>query len=197
VNKRTAHHYWRKSRLLKPWYFLILAAAFGIICVFALRSNYQHMVTLRNDVYTADKNNGNVTAALNNLRSYVYAHMNTSLATSDGVYPPIQLQYTYDRLVQAESAQVSATNQQLYTQAQAYCQQQDPVDFSGRNRVPCIENFVNSHGVKIQTIPDSLYKFDFVTPKWSPDLAGWSIVLAVVSVLLAVLLFVVQRWVRS
>jgi hypothetical protein len=155
------------------------------------------MVTLRSAVYTADQNNTDITTALNNLRTYVYAHMNTNLATSDGVYPPVQLKYTYDRLVKAESDRVAQANSQLYTQAQAYCQQQNSVDFSGRNRVPCITNYVNAHGIKTQPVPDALYKFDFVSPTWSPDLAGWSMVFAGLCLVIGVILFALRRWVKS
>ena len=197
VNKRMAHHYWRKFKLLQPWYFFAVALVLGAICVISLRNNYEHMVTLRNAVYEADKNNGDVTKALNNLRMYVYGHMNTNLSTSDGVYPPIQLKYTYDRLVTAESNRVAQANSQLYTQAQIYCQQVNSTDFSGRNRVPCITDYVNNHGIKQQPIPDALYKFDFVSPKWSPDTAGWSMVLAVLCGAAGGVLFAVRRWVNS
>lgn len=152
------------------------------------------MAQLRTEVYAADKNNGDVAGALNKLRSYVYAHMNTSLATNNGVYPPIQLSHTYDRLVQAESARAASVNSQVYTQAQAYCEQQNSVDFSGRNRVPCIDNYVSTHGVKAQAIPDALYKFDFVSPKWSPDLAGWSLLLTALSLSVGTALLVFKRW---
>ena len=197
MNKRHLHHYWRKFRVLKPWYFLLVATIFGVISIVALRGNYQHMTVLRDTVYSADKDNGDVAKALNELRSYVYTHMNTNLATSDGVYPPIQLKYTYDRLVTAESARVAAANTQLYTQAQAYCQQQNSTDFSGRNRVPCISQYVSSHGAKPQAVPDALYKFNFASPRWSPDLAGWSIVITLVSLSLATVLIVTNRWFKA
>lgn len=196
MNKRHLHHLWRRFRVLKPWYFLIIAAVAIPICVTALRNNYQHMVKLREAVYTADEHNGDVATALNNLRNYVYAHMNTNLSTgSTGVYPPIQLKYTYDRLVQAQGTNTAAQNTRIYTEAQAYCEQQNSADFSGRNRVPCIENYVSTHTPsKLTTIPDSLYKFNFVSPTWSPDLAGWSMFVAVTSVVAAAFLFVLQRW---
>lgn len=196
MNRRRLHHFWRTFRHVSPWYFLALALVSGTVAVLALRSNNQHMVKLRDAVYQADKNNSDVTAALNNLRLYVYAHMNTNLTTADGVYPPIQLKYTYDRLVQAESDQVAAANKQVYTDAQHYCEQQDSVDFSGHNRVPCIENYVNIHGAKTQSIPAGLYKFDFVSPTWSPDLAGWSLVVTVLSLLLFAVLFLIRLWVK-
>lgn len=195
MNKRHLHHLWRRFRVLKPWYFLVVAAIFLPIAITSLRSNYQHMVKLRDAVYTADKGNGDVATALNALRNYVYGHMNTDLTSGNtGVYPPIQLKYTYDRLVQAQGDQAAAENTRLYTEAQAYCEQQNSTDFSGRNRVPCIENYVSTHTTKGAAIPEGLYKFNFVSPTWSPDLAGWSLVITGISLFLAAFLFVLQRW---
>lgn len=197
MNKQYLHHVWTKFRGLNPWYFVALMVISGVVCTVALRSNNQHMIKLRSAVYAADKNNGDVTTALNDLRSYVNGHMNTNLATPDGVYPPIQLKYTYDRLVQAESQQVASTNSVLYTQAEDYCQQQIPNGFSGRYRVPCVMQYVNNHGLHTATIPESLYQFNFATPVWSPDLAGWSLVVTVLSFILALLLFVLRLFKRK
>lgn len=198
MDKRTLHHLWTKLRLLKPWYFLVLAVVSGVICIFALRANNEQMIKLRDAVYTADQNNGNTQAALQTLQAYVTAHMNTNLSAGpDPVYPPIQLKYTYDRLVQAQSAALAQGNTQLYTSAQHFCEQQNPVDFSGHNRVPCIEQYVQSHGAaSLPPIPDALYKFDFISPAWSPDLAGWSMLVAVLSLLLFAITFAVDKWFR-
>ena len=139
MDKRHWHHIWTKLRWLRPWYFLVLAVISGFICVNALRANNEQMITLRDAVYAADKNNTDVAGALKTLQSYVTAHMNTDLsAVPNAVYPPIQLKYTYDRLVQAQTTAAETANTQLYTDAQTYCQQQNSTDFSGRNRVPCI-----------------------------------------------------------
>jgi hypothetical protein len=158
---------------------LVLFIASSLVSLVALRHNNQTMVKLRGAVYTADKNNANVNGALNNLRAYVYAHMNTNL-TSDGnsIYPPIQLKYTYQRLQAAAQASVDASNSQIYTDAEIYCQQQDSTDFSGHNRVPCVTQYVTTHGASAQAIPTALYEFDFISPSWSPDLAGWSLVVS-------------------
>ena len=198
MNKRHLHHVWRTFRLIKPWYFLVLAVIFGLIAVVALRANNQHMAQLRQAVYTADKENGDVQGTLNDLQAYVTAHMNTSLTTGNtAVYPPIQLQYTYQRLVQAQSAAQQSANSDLYTQAQNYCQALNSKDFSGRNRVPCIEQYVTSHStVKLAPIPDDLYKFSFASPKWSPDFAGWSLVVAVLSWIVAGAVLVGRLWLK-
>lgn len=198
MNKRYLHHVWTKLRAVKPWYFLALTVVLGTVCLFALRHNNERMVVLRDAVYAADKNNGDVNGALRNLRTYVYAHMNTSLASGpNAVYPPIQLKYTYERAQAAAEQQLAQTNQSLYNDAQHYCEAQDSVDFSGRNRVPCIEDYVLKHGATLTAIPDALYKFDFVSAKWSPDLAGWTLVLTLVSAAGFVLSAVYHWWAKK
>ena len=166
---------------IKPLPLLIGATVISFsICAFSLRANNEHMVQLRQAVYAADDKGAGVQPALNSLQAYVTSHMNTKLdAGSSAVYPPIQLKSTYDRLIQARSDKLSQTNTQTYNDAQKYCEQQNSTDFSGRNRVPCIEQYVQSHGVQLANIPDALYKFSFVSPVWSPDLAGWSFFITV------------------
>lgn len=193
MDKRHLHHYWRRFHWIRPWYFLIIAVVSTVICVFSLRANNEHMIVLRDAVYAADKNNGDVTTALKNLQSYVTTHMNTELSAGpNAVYPPIQLKYTYDRLVKQQSDQIAAANSQLYTEAQAYCEAQNHTDFSGHNRVPCIEQYVLSHTQQSVTISDALYKFAFVSPVWSADRAGWTMVAAGLSAILFVATFIID-----
>ncbi|MEO8104970.1 MAG: hypothetical protein ABI602_01400 [Candidatus Saccharibacteria bacterium] len=185
MNKKKLHHYWTRWRAVKPAYFFIAALLCSGLSAVALRDNNQHMIGLRDAVYTADQDNGDVQGALGALQAYVVAHMNTNLSAGpQAVHPPIQLKYTYDRLVAAQGAAVTAHNTQIYNDAQHYCEQQNSSDFSGRNRVPCIEQYVQSHGGKLTIVPDALYKFDFIAPVWSPDVAGWSLVAAALSSLL-------------
>lgn len=176
MDKKQLHHLWTKIRPIKVWYLVVLFLISSAVCVFALRSNNLKMIELRQQVYEADEKGGDVEGALQRLRAYVYGHMNTNLSSGENpVYPPIQLKHTYQRLQQAEKARVSDENAKIYTDAQHYCEQQNSRDFSGRNRVPCIEQYVSEHGEKARTIPDALYKFDFVSPTWSPDLAGFAL----------------------
>lgn len=197
MDKRQAHHIWVKFRWLKPIYFLVLALLSGYVCVMALRANNAHMDELRRAVYTADANDTDVQAPLKELQAYVTTHMNTDLATSTSVYPPIQLKHTYERLIKARSDAAAAANSQLYSDAQRFCEQQNSTDFSGRNRVPCIEQYVQSHNPqKPEPVPDALYKFSFASPRWSPDLAGWSLVAAVLFGLLFVMSLVAKQLLR-
>lgn len=195
MDKKQLHHLWTKIRPVKVWYLATLFLLASVTAILALRQNNLTMIQLRNDVYVADEKNQDVEAALQRLRSYVHGHMNTKLAQgSDAVYPPIQLKYTYQRLQDAEKARVQQSSATVYTDAQAYCERQNSTDFSGRNRVPCIEKYVNEHPVaKEQAIPDAMYKFDFYSPSWSPDFAGFAVVIAVLLFVLLVLRLIAGR----
>ena len=182
--KKKMYRLWSMLRSVRPVHLVVLLVIFSAVSVLALRHNNQTMVELRQAVYAADETNGDDEGALRDLREYVYAHMNTNLSTGDtSVYPPLQLTHTYDRLVEAEQSRLRDENGNIYSEAQEHCEELYPESFSGGPRVPCIREYVEANGVKANTIPDSLYKFNFVSPTWSPDVAGWSIVLTAVTAL--------------
>ncbi|HET7528733.1 MAG TPA: hypothetical protein VFJ84_00695 [Candidatus Saccharimonadales bacterium] len=175
----------------KVWLALFVAAA--VICMFSLRHNNQTMVKMRNDVYAADKNGGDVNAALNDLKNYIFAHMNTSLDSGSNIKPPIQLKYTYQRLYDARYNQLQAANQKIYNAGKKAC----PGLANGYDpdRLACIENYAVRHGVRGAdiNIPAGLYEFDFLSPAWSPDLAGWTLLLSAVFLIAFILKTVFTR----
>jgi len=176
MTKHKLHPNLTKSRLLRQRYLLAASGLCFLVFLVAYRQNNVNMLHLRTTVFETDKQNGDTETALRKLREYVYSHMNTDLATNNGIKPPIQLQYRYERLTKAEKDRASAINGKIYTDAQNECERLKPEGLSGSNRIVCIQEYVNAHGTKEQAIPDALYKFDFVSPRWSPDLAGWSLV---------------------
>ncbi len=192
----------RLHKIMKPmnhWALLVAGIIVAFICASALRHNNLTAIKLRDEVLKADQQNQDVEAALQKLRKYVYAHMNTNLASGpNAIRPPVQLKYRYERLANAEKERVSALNAKLYTEAQADCERRFPQGLSGGGRIPCIQEYVTTHGgAQEQPIPDSLYKFDFVSPFWSPDLAGWSMVLSAILFLLFAFRYGLERWVRA
>lgn len=200
MDNKYLHHLWTKIRPIKTRYLLIACLVFALIGVVSLRQNNLKMVELRDKVYQADEKNGDVEGALQALRAHVYAHMNTGLSGGDTtVYPPIQLKHTYQRLVDAEQKKLSEANANVYSDAQAHCERLFPGSFSGGPRIPCIQEYVTTHGtdVQVKKIPDSLYKFDFVSPSWSPDLAGFSVLLAGVFGAATVVRFFLGRWLKA
>lgn len=196
MNKRYLHHIWTRIRPVRTIYLIIAFIIGAGGTALALRHNYTQMTQLRSAVYQADQNGQGVEQALQNLRNYVNGHMNTDLTTNDGVYPPIQLKYTYERLQQAERDRVEQTNSAVYTQAQSTCEAQYPGSFSGGPRVPCIEQYVKDHGTTAKTIPDAMYKFSFISPNWSPDLAGWLVAISAILAAAAILRFILGMWLK-
>lgn len=182
-----------KIHLVPYSVFLALFIASSALAIYGLRHNNQTMVKLRADVYAADQASGDINTALNKLREYVYGHMNTNLASGgNAIKPPIQLKYTYERLLEAEQSKIAAANSKIYTDAQNYCQARIPAGASGIGRVPCVQDYVTNHGIKTTPIPTGLYQFDFISPTWSPDLAGWSLVAATLMLLASIYSFLMQ-----
>jgi len=195
MSKKQPHNPQARHHTIKTWHFLVLFLIFSALAAFALRANNLHMAELRQAVYAADKKGKGVETALQDLRAYVGSHMNTNLSSgTDSVYPPVQLKYTYQRLVKKAGANTAEENANLYADAQKYCEKKIPTGFSGRYRLKCIQQYISDRDSQAADIPDSLYKFDFASPRWSPDLAGWSIVLAVVSLAAACMLALYRKY---
>lgn len=199
MSRSKSQSFWRRVRLVNVWFFLALGVLFSVISVYAMRQNNLTALRLRDAVIEADKNNSDVETPLRELREYTYSHMNANLATGTGVQQPIQLKYRYDRLVEAEKARVESANGNIYTAAQAECEKQFPagqVGASGSGRITCIEQYVSANGVAENSIPEDLYKFDFIAPVWSPDIAGFSLLIAVACFLLFVVRFTLEKWLK-
>jgi len=166
---RSDHRYVRKVAV-----FGGLTVIFGLLFMYGLANNGRGAVNRYNALIATDQAGGDVQKALNDLRGYIYKHMNSEIGGPNGIYPPIQLNGTYTRLVDAEQKRVEDVNGSLYQKAQQYCEENGSQGFSGRNRLDCINAYIDQNGAKPQKIDDSLYKYDFVAPRWSADLAGFS-----------------------
>lgn len=196
MHKRHLHHILVRLRSVRAWYFVAAIAVSASIAVIALRQNNITAVNLRDNVLVVDEKNGDVEGALRELREHVYSHMNSNLAVPGGAYPPVQLKYRYERLQAVEKERVTTVNDKLYTEAQGYCEAQIPAGRS-LNRIQCIQDYITNKGAAAQqTVPDSLYKFDFVPPAWSPDLAGWMLVLTFLLVLTLLVRTAAIGWIK-
>ena len=192
---RKLHSFLQRINVYVLVFILVVSTT---VCVFALRQNNLQALKLRDAVIAADKDNKDVEGALTELRTFMYSHMNTSLSSGpNAIKPPIQLKYSYERLVEAEQQRLTVENSKVYIEAQAECEKRFPKGLSGSGRIPCITDYVASRGVEQKNIPDSLYKFDFVSPTWSPDLAGWSMLAAIVSGAFLVLRLLLDRWAKA
>jgi preprotein translocase subunit SecF len=161
---------------------------FAGLSVWSLRNNNLNMIKLREAVYTADRQNGNVETALDNLRQYVYSHMNTNLRSGqnfDSDEPPIQLVNRFNRALEAEQARVAALGgaNKVYIEAQSKC---EVSSLPLTARAQCVQDYVSTYGNGIPQLnlpPKELYTFDFVSPLWSADFAGFMILVTIVTFL--------------
>lgn len=179
------------------WLFLVTAAVGTLLSLYALRQNNLKALKLRDEVLTADRVGGNTEVALRNLRQFIYSHMNTNLTSGpNSIKPPIQLKYRYEKLVAAQKTRVDGLSAEFVKTGTAKCRAE-----VGSTRVQdgfqaCLGSYLLVHSVKEQVIPDSLYKFDFVSPVWSPDLAGWSLVTSGLSLILFLSCYLSEKWLR-
>ncbi len=170
----------------------------GLIATSALRQNNLEMVRLREAVHAADATGSGVEEALQALRKHVYGHMNTDLTSGDNaIHPPIQLAKTYERLVAGERARVAAINDEVSADAVRICEASFPAG-QIQARAQCVQEYITKNSSKEnQSVPKELYQYDFVSPFWSPDLAGWSILASSVFFMLFVLRFSLERWLKA
>lgn len=196
--KRKLNHDYRRLKKIKSKYLLATAVFFLIVGIIGLRHNYSRMVELRTAVATADEQNGDVEKALRNLREFVYGHMNTDLSSGNvSIKPPIQLKYRYERLAKAEKERVAQINEGVKARGKQICGQKYPASGYNSPRVVCIAEYIKKHSTKEKTVPSDLYKFDFISPSWSPDLAGTSLLLSLVFFSALIARYVIGLWYRS
>lgn len=174
MNKRKLHHYWRLLESIKTWHLVVLLAILFSLSIWELRNNSQNLEPLINRVVAADKAGENVDEAIKELGDYINGHMNARLDE------PVQLAYSYDRAAQKIIKKAQATaNGDIYRKAQRACE--DPSVLLSV-RAACVQDYVLKNAPPGQTpqaleFPDkALYTYSFVSPAWSPDLAGWLLV---------------------
>jgi len=178
-----------------------LLLVFVTLSVYALRQNNIEMIKLKNQLMTADKENGDVNGDLNTLRLFIYNHMNTNPSSgSHGIYPPIQLKYTYQRLLAQSQGSVTSQNNKYYADAIAYCNQQQPNyvvnEANLRTLTTCEETYYEAQPRTTPYVAPALYQFDFISPLWSPDLAGFSILISIGLLLTLIAMFIFDRFVN-
>ncbi len=179
MDKDRLSYIFRRSKKFNTLILLLIAVTFAVIGTFGLRHNNQRMISLRNAVFDADKQGKGIEESLKDLREFVYAHMNTNLSSgANAVKPPIQLKYQYERLTAAAQAEFDAANAKVLSDASNTCVAQFPGNPLNPDRLACVKSYAENHPVKLREIPEDLYKFDFASPSWSPDTAGWSLVFA-------------------
>lgn len=173
----------KQLRYPRTWQLVLLLLLAVLITATFLRLNNVGMVERRKSVLSADKvgNTEDLQNRLYDLQRYTSEHMNTSTGR-------IALQYQYERDSQkaklaAEADGTGNSNGNVYHKAAAVC---DPIGIAQGWRWPdpryiaCIDKELSKYpaGSNIASIklPDiHLYYHSFISPAWSPDFAGFSV----------------------
>lgn len=167
---------------IKTWQLVILLILACFLAATFLRLNNIGMVERRNAVIAADESgNDDITIQrLYDLQQHVAAHMNTDLGR--GVY--LEGSYTRDvEAWQSERYGEANPNGNIYKLAQEVCAPQFnyysaaylQCTTSELEKYPAADEYADDTGKPRQ----ETYIHDFASPTWSPDFAGWSVVLCV------------------
>lgn len=190
ADKRSIYRGIKRLRAVRSWQLVVILLLVAFIAATFLRMNSTGMVARRNAVLAADKS-GNVediTSRIFDLQRYAAAHMNADT----GVF---YLQETYNRdvrkTVQAETG-ASSGDASPQAKADAICNPQLGVHGYSKAYQDCMMAELNKAGQvvdpsSIKLPSPSLYRYSFISPLWSPDFAGWSVLVCVVLALVIVL----------
>lgn len=141
------------------------------------------MVQRRTAVLAADEvgDADTIKERLYDLQLYVTSHMNTSLGK--GIY----LESSYKRAAQTAYDSVE-TDSKVYQLAQEYCMPK--FSYWSQAYVQCtVSELAKYPETATPTLPDaSAYLHVYASPLWSPDFAGWAILICA-----AILVMIIAR----
>lgn len=179
----------KQLQRIKTWQLLILLILMVFVSATFLRLNNIGMVQRREAVLQADKagDDETMTDRLYDLQRYTVGHMNASTGT-------FYLEDQYKRAVKqtVDDAKQSNDSQPNYlAMADAICRPQ----FSDYTQAytQCVhdeqEKFKPNSIESTTTVSlpsASLYEFSYLSPLWSPDFAGWAVLVCLVIVIMIV-----------
>ena len=178
ADKRSIRQNVKRLQRVKTWQLLILLILTAFIAATFLRLNNTGMVQRRNAVASADKTGDQrqIAERLAELQKYSMTHMN---ADSGVVY----LQHQYDRDAQSAIKAASA-NSTANASANAHAESVCHPQYSGWSTayMQCfldeLAKFPTTETLVEPKLPNTeLYRYEYSSPLWTPDFAGWSLVL--------------------
>lgn len=187
ANKRKIKRSISRLRRIKTWQLVLLLLLVGLIAATFLRLNNIGMIQRRTAVITADKAGDaeTIRARLFDLQRYSAAHMNADTGT---VY--LAEQYKRDTQASIEAASARDSSNNINAKADATCKAQ----FHGYSQayVQCFAGELAKYpsgisGPDKANLPNpSLYSHDFFSPDWSPDFAGFSVLICLLVTLVII-----------
>lgn len=192
ADKRQVRKSIRQLQRIKTWQLLVLLLLMCFVAATFLRLNNIGMAERREAVLAADKStaepfDSSVTQnRLYDLQRYVAAHMNTETG-------PFYLEGQYRRDAQKIvdiAKQNSNSGVNINAEAEAVCRPR--FDAWSPAYVQCFADELAKYPpspdpVQNVTLPSTeLYRYSFSAPIWSPDFAGWSVVICIVIIVMII-----------
>ncbi len=190
IDKRKTRFRIKKLSQVKTWQLVVLLIMVGFVAATFLRLNNVGMIERRNAVLAADKAADTVALSqrLYDLQRYVSSHMNTNPGK-------IALDNTYKRAYDAKLKEFEAniksqSNNDVVTKVREVCDtraQQGGYGYFSTTADPRYVACINEEWSKYPAAQESSIQFEapstapyyhtFVSPAWSPDFAGWSLLI--------------------
>lgn len=195
TNKRTIRKDIKRLEAIKTWQLIIILILSLFLSATFLRINNTGMVTRRNAIEGADKSGDTieVTSRIYDIQRYAASHMNADT----GIF---YLQAQYNRDIKASVAAASGDNSvgdnSPQARADAVCNPNLQIHGYSLAYQNCMLAQLDKEGQVVDpasiVLPNpALYRYSFTSPVWSPDFAGWSVLLSLLIAAIVVVRLVV------
>lgn len=187
ADKRGIKHSIKQLQRIKTWQLLVLLVFMAFIAATFLRLNNIGMVERRAAVIAADESGDKdaIAQRLYDLQRYVSAHMNTDMGK--GVY--LQEQYARDRQAKLDAAANADNSPNIYKQITDACR---AMYASWSPYFQCVKDKLNASTpaadpLDTVALPSANeYRHIYASPVWSPDFAGFSLLICALLVLVII-----------
>jgi hypothetical protein len=185
-DKRQIRRNMKQLQRVQTWQLLVLLVLLAFVAATFLRLNNIGMVQRRDAVLSADKaaDTAGMTDRLYDLQRYAASHMN---ANTGPFYLDQQYKRDVEKLV-TEASVVTNPYGNINAEVDTLCRSR----FSSYSQawVQCFAEELGKYPAAPDpagqvTLPSAdLYRYDFISPRWSPDFAGWSVLVCLVIVVM-------------
>ncbi|MDB5176566.1 MAG: hypothetical protein JWN75_234 [Candidatus Saccharibacteria bacterium] len=188
ADKRQVKRSIRQLQYVKSWQLVVLLILVGFVAATFLRLNNIGMVERRDAVLAADKDGDAmvIQTRLYDLQRYVSSHMNADMGS---IYLESQYKRDSQKIIDAASADGNP-NGNIYKKAQDVCAPR----FKGYSQayLQCTLDYLAQYApannpTSAVTLPRAdTYRHSFISPLWSPDFAGWTVLIALLIIVMIV-----------
>ncbi|PID33049.1 hypothetical protein CR969_02850 [Candidatus Saccharibacteria bacterium] len=204
-DQQKSNYSWLSLHKLKVWQLVILLIMSGFISATLLRLNNVGMIERRDAVIAADEagDDKQLDQRLYDLQRYVSSHMNADPGriALDKSYKKLYLK----ELKKFEQQATKASSNNVVAKVRKVCDAKAIAGGYGRfwaQADPRYVDCINKEWAKYPASSEGAYKFmppptasyyqTFISPTWSPDFAGWSVVVTGV-ILLSIIVKIIEN----